>query len=649
MEAALVDSIAVASVTPRSFLLFFRQLSELKALFVTPKTYFPLAAASPLPALPSDLSGVRECLASCRAHISVQARQFALSGSLVGGGQCCAKGSGLELEAKKSSKWGEIMRKISQATDKESVKAELGQLKAAVREPTLEEFREVIDDMTKLTWRNMEARNALIKYLLRGSESMFMLSETSGLASSPPLCERVQNGLTQVRHRLLTGTPDEIYQECCLDVIASALQEISEGGKSPAVGVIKAALQGQVGAELSVEDPVFKESLVAAFLPIRLAAQNIELRGLLEPLYQTLNECPWQVQALLVHRVMKMPVKDSTHEELTEYFAKYFEPLLGVNDGPNSWKVRAVAAQSLGKFLNGGAAETPKEAASGFILTALERESSDNVIQILQQLPRTYLNPSLICTSLAGAGSGGLFNFKTGELKGFDHPLLHGTGRAVASLKDTLILTGGLINPKKCFEIDPESMKVRELATMNVERFWHGACLVGLDVVVCGGRSIPDGEALNSAEKLVGDKWVVLPNMTCRRESHSCAGWGTLVYAVGGLGDEASPVSIEVLEHNAWRKLDIVLPFPLLVPGVYLKAEDQMVLGGGRAEETLAAVHILSLKTGELQKLPDLPHACAFSSDLVEMRENCLFFLSSETKELFKLDLGSQEWTVREY
>jgi len=649
MEAALVNCLAVTECTARTFLVFYCQWQGLRAALVTPRGLFVLSSTEVMPAITaSNLGEVRAFLSECKANVHFATRQFSLSGRLLGGGACCSTAEGLSQQAKKTGKWSEAMRRISQASDKVSAKADLQQVRLYLADPTLEKFKDLIDDMARIAWASTSAKSALIKELLRAAEKLYLVSQTDGL-ESVQLCGSVLAEFRMLKNRLISEEAEDAFNHCKAAIIVSALEEISEGQKAPEIAVIRTALgTGTIPADFDFQAQVFSESLVAASLQLRLVAKWKEMRHVFDQKSANLCECPWEIQGVLAHILLRLPIPEE-REEWESYFVRFLEPLLMQTSGQYSWKVRAVATSALDWFLTHSAPESAKELASLSIFKALDSEPHPGVLRLLKQLPRTYLNPSIICTALADAGTGGLYNLKTRELLGIQHAVLHGTARAVASLKGTMIITGGLLNPKRTFEIDVNSLQVRELATLNEERFWHGACLVGHEIVVCGGKSTPDGPALASSEKLLSDKWVTLAHMTCARESHSCAAWGTSVYAVGGLGSPEAATTVEVLKHLVWTRLPLNLPRPILVPGVYLKSEDEMILGGGKTDTAVADVILLSLNSGAIQPLRSLPHPSAFSSDLVEMRDNLLVFLSSESREMFEFDFNSDSWSTREY
>lgn len=650
MEAALTNCLAVTACTARTYLVFYSHFEALKAALVTPRGLFQLSPATALPAITgSNLEAIKAFLGNCKANVHFSARQFSLSGRLLGGGACCANPGGISQQAKKTGKWSEAMHKISQASDKASAKADLKEIRLYLAEPTLEKLKEVIDDMAHIVWPITSAKSALIKELVLAAEKLYLVSQTSGTPSDKPLCNSVLAAFRQVRLRLISEEVEDSFNDCKAALIVSALEEISEDQKFPDLAVIKAALEtGTVPEDFSFKSEVFTESLIAAGLPLRLASKFKDLRHIFDDQMENMGELSWEIQGILAFLLTRLPVPEE-REAQEAYFIRNLEPLLMQNNGQHSWKVRAVAVSSLDWFLSHSSSESAKEVASLSFLKALDSEPHQGVLRLLKQLPKTYLNPSIICTALTGAGTGGLYNLKTRELIGIQHALLHGTARAVASLKGTMIITGGLLNPKRTFEIDVKTLQARELATLNEERFWHGACLVGHEIIVCGGKSFPDGQALSSSEKLIGDKWVSLANMTCARESHTCAAWGTSVYAVGGIGAPEAATTVEVLKHLKWTRLPITLPQAILVPGVYLKSEDEMILGGGKTDSAIADVLILNLNSGATQPLKSLPHPSAFSSDLVEMRDNLLVFLSSESRELFEFDFNSDSWSTLEY
>ena len=647
MEVALTNCLAVTACTARTFLLYYSQAGSLLAALVTPKGLYQL---TPTNKLPSVGEGTAEVLSMCKAQVHFSARQFTLTGRLLGGGACCAGGQGLGQNSKNSKKWSDLILRISRAPDKTSAKPDLAELSQVLTPPTLDTFRDIVDDLAKATWTNISVKAGIIKILIKAAEQMYLAFQGGELVASPAVCTTAIVKLKLLRTRLVGDDAEEAYNDCRMGVVLSAIEEIAEGEKPPEVAVIKTAFQTRdVPPDFDYHAQIFSESLIAATLPLRLTMKKSETRKIFDGLMERLNELPWELQGLIAIVLLRIPVPERSEEHI-QYFEKYFEPLLMQHHGgQNTWKIRAVAAKALWHFLKHDAPETAKEAASVCFVKALDTESHDGVLRLLKRLPRTFLNPSIICTALLGAGTGGYYNLKTRELIGIQHELLHGTARAVASLKETMIITGGLKNAKRTFEIDIGTMEARELAMLNEPRFWHGACLVGHEIIVCGGKSYPDGKALASCEKLVADKWLPLESMTCPRESHSCAAWGTTVYAVGGLGAPEAPTTVEVLKHLVWTRLPFTLPNPILVPGIYLKSEDEMIIGGGKTESPLSDVMTLNLKTGATQPMRSLPHPSAFASDLVEMHGNLLVFLSSETREVFEFDMDADSWTTREY
>ena len=641
MEIAISNAVAVRSLNPSCFLLFFTQQSSLKAIFCSPKLRYWLSSALP--------AAAAACIDQYQPLVQIESRTFTLKGKLMGGGACCAKADAPLPSRAKSTPYNDIMTRLGKAASLEAAQPDLVTLHKMLDLPSLESFRDALEALAGSNWVTHVAKPDVVELLLRVSEQLYLQGRSSAVTPSPPLCQQLQTCAEQAKAKALREGLDEIYLEASFDAIISAILEIAEGGIVPELAPVQAALTGSsVSADISFDAYVFHESLVAALQAIRVVAKYPDQLAKLDTYTQ--QESSWQLQAFLVRNYCHLPAKDMPRDQWEAEIAAHLDPYLLNNAGQSSYKVRAIALQSLHSLItSSSASETKKEVASLSILKAFGTESHEGVLTILKKLPRTYLNPFMICVALSGSGCGGLFNLKTNTLQAFQSPLLHGTARAVASLYGTVVISGGLINSKKCIEINPTTSIVHELPMLNVERYWHGACLVGFELIVCGGRSTPDGEALASVEKLGGDRWVSLPDMTCRRESLTCSAWGTKVYAVGGIGDPQAPVSIEVLDRNVWRRLDLTLPAALLVPGVYLKSDEEMVIGGGRREDQLAEVFVLNLKTGARQDLPALPHPAAFSGDLVEMKGETLVFLSSEAQELFELSPGAQAWTTRTY
>lgn len=641
MEAAIANAVAVHSLNPRCFLLFFTQQSSLRALFCSPKLRYWLTSAVP--------AAAAAYIGNCQPLVQIQSRTFTLKGKLIGGGACCTKADAPLPSRAKSTPYNDIITRLGKTASLEAAQPDLMTLRKLLDTPSLESFRDALEALAGANWVTHVAKPTVVEILLSVSEQLYLQGRSSAASPSPPLCQQLQTSAEQAKAKALREGLEEIYLEASFDAIISAIQEIAEGGVVPELVPVQAALAGPtVSADLDFDAYVFHESLVAALQAIRVVAKHPDQLAKLDTFKQ--HESSWQLQAFLVHNYCHLSATDMSRDQWEAEIASHLDPYLLNNAGQSSYKVRTVAMQSLHALLTSSSApETKKEVASLSILKAYGTESHEGVRALLKKLPRTYLTPFMICVALNGSGSGGLYNLKTDTLQAFQSSLLHGTARAVASLRGTVVISGGLINSKRCYEFNPNTLAVHELPMLNVPRYWHGACLVGFEMIVCGGRSTPDGEALASVEKLGGDRWVTLPDMTCRRESLTCSAWGTSVYAVGGIGDPQASVSIEVLERNVWRRLELTLPAALLVPGVYLKSDEEMVIGGGRREEQLTEVVLLNLKTGARQDLPALPHPAAFSGDLVEMRGDCLVFLSSEERELFELSPGAQAWTTRTY
>ncbi len=639
MEAALRNVVGIRTLNSHCFLLFFTQQSSLKALFFSPKLRYWLTSALP--------AAAAACISQCQPLVHIESRSFTLKGKLLGGGACCAKAEAPLPSRAKSTPYSDIMTRLGKAASVEAAQADLMMLHKLLDSPSLETFKDALEALAVANWVTHAAKPAVVELLLGVSERLYLQGRSSAAMPSPPLCQQLQVSAEQAKAKALRDGLEEVYLEACFDAMISAIQEIAEGGVVPELAPLQAALVGTT-ADLGFEDYVFHESLIAALQAIRVVAKHPDQLAKLDT--YKLEESSWQLQCFLVRNYCHLPAKDMSRDQWEAEIAAHLEPYLLNNAGQSSYKVRTVAVQSLHSLLTSvTASETKKEVASLSVFKVYGTESHEGVRALVKKLPRTYLTPFMICVALAGSGSGGLFNLKTNTLQAFQSPLLHGTARAVASLRGTVVISGGLINSKRCFELNPNTLAVHELPMLNVARYWHGACLVGFELIVCGGRSTPDGEALASVEKLGGDKWVALPDMICRRESLTCSAWGMKVFAVGGIGDPQAAVSIEMLENNIWQKLELTLPAALLVPGVYLKSEEEMVVGGGRREDMLAEVVVLNLKTGARQELPSLPRPAAFAGDLVEMMGETLVFLSSESQELFQLSPGAQAWTTRTY